>query len=341
MSKLNQIQSALKEIGDASFQKLADAYLHKKGYNQINSLGSVIGTDKVRKGTPDTLIPLPNGKYVFAEHTTQQSGLNNKLEDDLANCFDEKKTGIPISKIAEVVFCYTSELSSEEIDGLRNQCQNKEVNLSLFGISRISYDILLKYPFLAHEFLNIEIDTGQILEINEFISAYNKNILAPPLDTTFYFREDELKNVVDLLESKNLVIIGGRPGVGKSRFAIECLKEFSKKNAKYQIRCIFNRGPDIFTDLRHHFSAPGLCLIFVDDANRINKFEYILQLIHNNNESRIVKIIATVRDYAVEKIMRVAREYDVVEYQELNILSKEQIKQLVEKELDCTLLLRQ
>jgi hypothetical protein len=46
MSKINQIQDKLRSLGDAAFQKLADAYLHKKGYEQINPIGSVIGLAK-------------------------------------------------------------------------------------------------------------------------------------------------------------------------------------------------------------------------------------------------------------------------------------------------------
>jgi hypothetical protein len=103
MSKINQIQNRLLEMGEGGFQKLADAYLHKKGYEQINPLGSVIGSDKVRKGTPDTLIPLPNGKYVFAEYTTQEKGLYAKFKSDLDKCFDETKTGVLVKKIEEIV----------------------------------------------------------------------------------------------------------------------------------------------------------------------------------------------------------------------------------------------
>jgi hypothetical protein len=105
MSKINQIQTELRGLDQAKFQKLADLYLYKKrGHERINSLGSVIGADKVRPGTPDTLISLPNGKYIFAEHTTQQTGLFGKITGDLSKCFDEAKTGISVDKIEEIVF---------------------------------------------------------------------------------------------------------------------------------------------------------------------------------------------------------------------------------------------
>ena len=44
MSKLNQIQNRIRELGGGrSLDKLADAYLHKKGYDRTNPLGSVVG----------------------------------------------------------------------------------------------------------------------------------------------------------------------------------------------------------------------------------------------------------------------------------------------------------
>ena len=92
MSKINQIQTRLKEKGEGAFETLANVYLHRKGYEHINPLGSVIGSDKTRVGTPDTFVPLPNGKYMFAEHTTQKTGIFNKFKDDLQKCLDNMHT---------------------------------------------------------------------------------------------------------------------------------------------------------------------------------------------------------------------------------------------------------
>jgi hypothetical protein len=205
MSKINQIQNKLKELSGGAFQKLADAYLHKKGYEQINSLGSVIGADKVRKGTPDTLVPLPNGKYVFAEYTTQQDKIYEKLNSDLDKCFDEAKTGIAVEKIDEVVICYTSTLNTSELDLLREQCQKHGVNLNIFGIDPLSYDLYQKYPGIARDFLGIEVDTGQIVTPDEFVTAYDKNAIATPLSTTFHFRQEELAQVLQGLEKTILL----------------------------------------------------------------------------------------------------------------------------------------
>lgn len=203
MSKINQIQNALKELDGGAFQKLADSYLKKKGYDCLIPLGSVIGANKVSKGTPDTLIVLPNGKYAFAEYTTQQTGLFEKIIGDIQKCFDEVKTDVPVSKIQEVVYCHTSTLYAGELGQLRELCEPRGVNLSIFDIGSISYDLLEKYPGIARDLLGIDVDSGQILAPDEFVALYSKNKLATRLDTTFYFREDELQKIETALSSIN------------------------------------------------------------------------------------------------------------------------------------------
>lgn len=46
MSKVNQIQRALQELGGAAFQKLVEHYLAKRGYRPLYPIGSVAGADK-------------------------------------------------------------------------------------------------------------------------------------------------------------------------------------------------------------------------------------------------------------------------------------------------------
>ncbi|NUU78178.1 nSTAND3 domain-containing NTPase [Paenibacillus xylanilyticus] len=334
MSKINQIQNKIRELSGDVFQKVADTYLHVKGYSNINPLGSVIGADKVRKGTPDSLCTLPNGKYAFFEYTTQQSNLYKKIIEDLEKCFDEGKTGIAVDLIDEVVYCHTSSLSADEEKGIRKLCQDKGVNINIFGIGPLSFDLYQKYPGIARDLLGIEVDTGQVITIEDFVSTYNKNAVATPLDTQFHFREEEVNTIVTALETTDLVVISGRSGVGKSRIAIECCHKFKQIHSDYEIRCIFNRGVSIFEDLAVHFSDSKPFLIFVDDANRLNQLEYVLQWIHKQEFGRKIKIIATVRDYAIEKIQNIARQYGGGYELEINPLNDEQISNLIEEEFE-------
>ncbi|MBW2741419.1 MAG: hypothetical protein JRE64_21825, partial [Deltaproteobacteria bacterium] len=290
MSKINQIQNKIRELEGGAFQKLADAYIHKKGYNHINTIGSVIGSDKVRKGTPDTLVSFPNGKFVFAEYTTQKDDVYGKLDKDLDKCLSEDKTGVPIEKIEEVVFCHTSTLSAKEESALVEKAQKNGIKISTFGIGPISYDLYQKYPGLSRDFLGVEIDTGQILPPDEFITSWNKNRLATRLDTSFHFRDEEVKIVLQGIESNNLFIVSGRAGIGKSKLVVECCERFKQNHPEYEVLCILNRGPDLFEDLRVYFSEPGNFLIFVDDANRISRFEYVVQILINQREDQTIKV---------------------------------------------------
>lgn len=332
MAKINQIQKKLLELDGGAFQKLADSYLLKRGYRQINPIGSVIASNKVKKGTPDTLIPLSDGKYIFAEYTTQESNVFDKFYEDIKKCFNKEQTGIPIEKIQEVVLCHTTELSPKDLESLRIECAKHRVNLNVFGMGAISYDLLVKFPGIAKDYLNVEVDTGQIVPIDEFITYYGRNKLAARLDTAFHFREEEIKAIETALEKGDLVIISGHAGVGKSRLALECCEKFSQKHSSCKVQCIQNKGVDLFEDLRVHFSEPGEFLILVDDANRISGFRHFIDLLQDRRSDRQIKVVATVRDYALDSVKEFCLPYGDPFEINLQPLSENQVEQLVEEE---------
>jgi hypothetical protein len=65
---------------------------------------------------------------------------------------------VPITKIREIVLCCTSELLVKNREKLQEQCKNSKVNLNIFGLSAISYDLLEKYPSIAKDYLGVEVD---------------------------------------------------------------------------------------------------------------------------------------------------------------------------------------
>ncbi|NET40800.1 ATP-binding protein [Okeania sp. SIO2B3] len=291
------------------------------------------GANKTRTGTPDTLIILENGKYILAEYTTEKKGVCEKFKKDLGKCFDEEKTGISITEIEKIVLCHNSTLTTEEENSLKEKCHKHRVELDIFDIDSISFDLYQNYPGIAKDFLGVEVDTGQIVDLDEFITTYNKRKFVAPLDTKFCFRENEIKEILQGLEENNLVIVSGKAGVGKSRLVLECCRKFLEKYSEYKVKCIFDKGVDIYEDIRVYLSDDGSYLIFLDDANRVKNFEYFIHLLFDKRENQQTKIIATVRDYAVEQIKEVARSYDNnLELVKIDSLTDKQIEQIVKEE---------
>jgi hypothetical protein len=336
MSKLTQIEQALIAMDPAAFHRLCDSYLYKLGFININRIGLVAGAEKDITGTPDTFFPRPDGTYVFAEYSTQQKGLVGKFKGDLANCFNEAKTGIPVGQIDEIVLCHNSKLDPEDDFALGEECRSKKTRLSIFGLTRIAHDLYQRYPGLAKEFLRIEIDTGQVLSIDDFVAEYGKNRFATPLDTAFQSREDELELITQALDEIDLVFVTGKTGLGKTRLALEACRQYREDHSDVQIHCILNKGIDVFEDLRSTFSAPGHHLILVDDTNRVNRFDYALQLLHDRRPDQTIKIIATVRDYALDAAQKAARPFSDSKLIELHSFNDDQIKELVKREYGIT-----
>jgi len=171
MSKLNEIQQRLSEIDATRFHKLVDSYLSKKYNYSIHSTGTKTGEDKPRKGTPDTLITLDNGYYIFVEYTTQKTKIKDKFIDDIKKCLEPKKTGIEISKIDKIILACNSSLQSDDIEALKQACNS--IKCEVITNSTLSYDLVNHYPAIAKEFWGIDI--GNILTPNILKEKYLNN----------------------------------------------------------------------------------------------------------------------------------------------------------------------
>ena len=330
MTTVNTIEQKILQMDGGEFQKLCDAYLSMIGYGRPNSFGAVAGSNKVKKGTPDTFFEHPNGKLVFAEATNQKDGIFKKLSGDLANCLNEKKTKVPTTKIEEIVFCYTSQLAPSEVLSLKTKCEKKNIKLTLLGISALAND-LLNYQILLRNFLNLPIDTGQIIPLESFPVIYGKSKFSTTLETKFHFREEELNELSNALESFDLVVVSGKSGVGKSRFALEGCRNFVSQHSEFKAYSIVSQSQNLYEDLIERFSLPGQYLILVDDANRVIKFSYFTHILRFRKENQQIKIVVTVRDYALEKINNDIFNHPHYSMQ-LESLSNDQIKELAKTE---------
>lgn len=336
MSKINQIEKALQELEGGKFQKLANSYLHMRGYKNISATGSVIASDKTKKGTPDAFISQSNGKFIFVEHTTEQNNLEKKLGGDLNKCLDVDKHGVPLNEIEEVIFCHTSTLSPDTEHSLRTKVAEHGIKISIFGLNAIALDLCHKYPGLARDHLGIDVDKGQIVSPEEFVDKSLINQISTPLNTTLMFRESQLADIVETLEKEDLIVLSGPAGVGKSRLAIEALTKYKEQHPDFELYCVVNGGQDLFEDLQVYFKKPGKFLILVDDANRISKFDYIAHLLLSQRADQEIKVISTVRDYAADKVQEASAVVKKWVTRKIEPLQNDQIKEIVKTNSDIT-----
>jgi hypothetical protein len=330
MGTINQIKFKLLELEGGAFQRLCDDWLFRKGYENVNVIGMMQTTDRVVKGTPDSLLIQSDGKYVFSEYTVQQDDLPKKLVNDIDKCFDEQKTGISCEQIREIIICYLGKLTTHEINQLQIKCKNKGIRLSLNGLDTIALSIQNCYPVLSERYLGLTLDTGQLLSVDDFIKRYSQNELTTSIDNQILFQDTALEQGIENLEKGKFLLVSGSPGVGKTLFSVNLAKLFKRKYSTIKVFCIFDKGADLVNDITAHFSEPGDYLIFVDDANRLdNRLDYIFHYLNEYTEKRSYKIIATVRDYARHSVIEKANRYTNVYEQEILPLTDQQIKELI------------
>lgn len=302
MATIVMIKQGIEQLDAGSFQILCDAYLSKIGYPNIVSLGTKAGTQKTTPGTPDTYFYPSDGKYVFTEYTTQQSGLFAKIQSDIEKCLDVSSTDIPHDQISEIVYCHTSSnLSPCQDHELRMQCEDKGIKLTLIGIDQLAEDINSTYHGLAKEHLHLSIDTEQIQTEDEFVRQYNANSLAAPLDTPFLFREKELSDIDEAFQRVDVVILSGAAGTGKTRLALQYAQNHALKH-KEQLYCIHDRALPLYEDLQLSIDKPGQYFLFVDDANQLSMLHLVIEYVNKQNVGYNVKVLITVRDYAIQKV---------------------------------------
>lgn len=153
-------------------------------------------------------------------------------------------------------------------------------------------------------------NTKQILSPPTFIKEYEQGKLATSLSNKLYFREVEIKDILSKLVNTDLIIVEGDAGVGKSRFVLEVLNQFCETNDSYQPVCISNKGCSIHDDARSFFESDKDYIVFVDDANRSSKnYDFLIKLLHEERIGKI-KIIATVRSYAIAEIKHLSSNHN-------------------------------
>ena len=333
MANIESIKQKILQLDAGSFQNLCDSYLYKTGYPSIVSLGGEAGTRKTTLGTPDTYFIASNGKYIFVEYTTQRTNLFAKISDDLKKCLDTEKTGVPHDKISEIIYCHTSSNFTPLQDSkVKKLCEAVGVKLVIIGIDKLAEDIYLFHHNLSRDFLGISISTDQIQSYDEFINSYNANRMAAPIDTKFLFREKEFQDIISAYLKVDVVILSGSSGTGKTRLALHYVKNHTNTEDE-KTYCIHSNALPIYEDLKLFLDKPGDYFLFIDDANQLSGLHHIIRYVSMKPEGYNVKILITVRDYALRKVINNIQTITSYEIVNVNAFSENEIKELLETSL--------
>ena len=334
MTRLQSIENALSSIDGTVFQELCDSFLviRNDNYSAFSRTGSQSGKQKTIRGTPDAFLLLPNGKYIFVEHSTNISEGVSKLKKDLEKCIDFSKTGIPTEQISEIILCINFNLKTSQIQVLREILVNTRILLTFNTLDSLAIELSLNHRDLAHQYLGLPLDTGQIVSIDRFIEEYDRvsNGIATPLNNIFLHREVELQDIKESIQQHDFIILTGAPGVGKTKLSVEAVKSFLKENLSYNAYCISNKHAPLLDDLYQYFDSKKDFLLFVDDANRIDTFNQITGFFKSPRRGKL-KIVITVRDYAFQEVRNQCQGFDLKQI-DIQKFSDEQIIDIIQSE---------
>ena len=329
MTEITDVKSRIIQLSPAVFEEFCSTLLYKVGHRNIYELGIKAGTGKTKTGNPDTYSRQNNGKYTFVVFTTQQNNIYDKLLEDISKCFNLVDKELPVEKIETIICCHTSSnLKVIEDNKLHEFCNKKGVNLEIYGIDKIANLVYNDYPELMRS-LNLSINTNQILPIDDFVKLDDNNLMTAPLNTVFHFREEELQNIINSLETNSVVIIGGKSGVGKTRLALEVASLY-EKTGNYKIFCVKSNKLKIYNDLVSTIKKGENYLFIVDDANELEQFNLLLEYVNKFSYDYHVKIIATVRDYIKQEVINLVREYTSPMTIDIAKFTDDEIKELIE-----------
>lgn len=322
---ITAIEQALQRCNPDKFASLCRLYLAYR-FPIVNATGLVVGKEKSKKGTPDNFIP--DGDYfIFNEVTTiDKKELVKKLKNDVKHCFAQKD--IPIASISKIILICNQEITTiihKEISDYKNTFHNV-AELELIGIDAFSTIIFRDYPSIARD-LGLPIDSGQILEMSDFITQYEKSKFATPLSNIFYNRKADLKKSGELLKISDYLLITGPAGIGKTKFSIELAKKINNTNPEYIIKYIRNNNQLIWEDLKVQLIKDKKYLIVVDDANKLKS--NLSSIIHFKNEFEdgSLKIILTVRNYVKREVESELKNYEQIE---LNNFDKKELASILQ-----------
>lgn len=333
----NDLKIEIKKIGKLEggrFQNMCNQILDEMGY-KIHPLGSHDESDKTTPGTPDTFF-LQDDYYTLVEYTTQEDSVYKKIKCDVEKCINKiQECKIEKGKIIE--FYTSSNLKIEEFKELNDLCSSNNIILEIYNVDMIANILRKEYPLIAKEYLDIAVDTLQVLSPIEYMKEYNMKKGSVKINDELLYREDEKNKILQNIFDNDITLISGKSGCGKTHLILDIMINDKSQLNEYKLLCIKNRNQNLFDDLKKYLKKDNKYIIFIDDINNINNIGQILCFI-NPIHNLELKIVATVRDYAkrnvIEKIKTEENETDnyfKIGYIDIKQLTDEQLGEVIKK----------
>jgi hypothetical protein len=295
-------------IGDSDFQLVCDVflYLDKKLY-ALSRTGAMPGKNKTKKGRPDSYFIQEDNTFVFVEATTLHPGngipLLKKLKKDWRACTDPSITGVPINQISAIYLCANSDVPPAYERELMEMGESAGIPTRIISLSHLALGIRYRYPTIARDQLRLHIDTGQLLAVDEFIQEYDKSPTVTSLAFTLYGRETDLMGLCTKVANHDALVLIGKPGIGKSRLALETLRRYQLLHPSYTLFCLSNKNAELLPDLQSQLAPDADYLIMVDDAHRqIDHLKTLLGFYRGKKKGHL-KFLLTTRDFMKDTVI--------------------------------------
>lgn len=331
MSLLNDVEIKLKDT--KNFNSIAKEIIYQEfglyeNSTSVINIGDTPGSIQPRKGVPDILFIDKDKRYIFIEITAQQTGLKSKIERVIESAKNEAKHLSPFS-IKKLLFICNAKIPVKNLEEYSNQIESitgQKSSFDFWGIDKIAFLISTKYQYMASTYLDININSSGLVNLEDSIKS---NIFESTHSYKFLFRENEIESIIKKLVDKQIVIIHGSHGSGKTRLAIEVARRL-KTEHKHKDAYIF-RTDSIFSLEKIKVFGLDKHTIILDDINRIPSWIDFIDYVKGNKN---LYLILTVRDYAFDKIQNDLNYYNMrhlVESYHIQPLTRDQIKEIIRK----------
>ncbi|RYE26588.1 MAG: hypothetical protein EOP45_03725 [Sphingobacteriaceae bacterium] len=287
------------------FQKMIEYYLLRNFKGEHSTPGGMENKDKTRPGRPDIYMLLESRRYLLCEITTHddQDGEKyaKKLKKDLLDCLDFEKLRLENAEVERIVIATNGSPDPILRKELETIIKPYGITLEVLGFNRLVEFFYHEGKLWARDNLSIPFPTGQIIDKTEFLRQYGKKQIASPLDNPLHGRETEMESLIAATEKHEIVVLTGKPGVGKSRLALSAIDAFTERYPEYHALFVVTTGEAIADDLASFIEPGKHYIVLIDDANR--QLESLRPALAKAlNENIHIKFLMTVRDYAKQDL---------------------------------------